>query len=168
MARYAERTEVSSEASRAELERTLARYGADGFMYGWEGRRAVVSFRMHARQIKFVLELPDRNADEFKLTPSRGWERSPDQQRLAYEQAVRQRWRALALVVKAKLEAVAAGITEFESEFLAHIVLPDGSSVGDFMLPQVAEAYKSGKMPALLPGLETSHLRALPPARGER
>jgi hypothetical protein len=77
--------------------------------------------------------------------------RSPDAQRKAYEQAERQRWRALALVIKAKLEAVESGITEFEREFMAHIVLPGGGTVGDWMLPQIEQAYSSGQMPAMLP-----------------
>jgi hypothetical protein len=38
------------------------------------------------------------------------------------EAATRQRWRALVLVIKAKLEAVEAGISTLESEFLANIV----------------------------------------------
>jgi hypothetical protein len=64
-----------------------------------------------------------------------------------YEKATRQRWRALALVIKAKLEAVESGITIFEDEFLAHIVLPDGSTAGDWMRPQIAKAYDKNKMP---------------------
>ena len=79
--------------------------------------------------------------------PSSGW-------------ACRQTWRALALVVKAKLEAVDAGITVFEEEFLAHIVLPDGRTVGQFTLPQVESAYLTGKMPKLLPGLAESTIEA--------
>ena len=35
-----------------------------------------------------------------------------------WEQACRQRWRALALVIKAKLEAIDAEISTFEEEFL--------------------------------------------------
>jgi hypothetical protein len=54
-------------------------------------------------------------------------------------------------VIKAKLEAVESRIAEFESEFLANIVLPDGQTVGKFMQPQVEKAYKTGKMPLLLP-----------------
>ena len=69
----------------------------------------------------------------------------------ARDRLVRQRWRALALVIKAKLEAVETGITGFDEEFLAHVVMPDGKTVGDHLLPQVDAAYKSGKMPALLP-----------------
>ncbi|MCF7821873.1 MAG: hypothetical protein K9M17_05480 [Mariprofundaceae bacterium] len=65
----------------------------------------------------------------------------------------RQAWRALNLVVKAKLEAVESGITTFEDEFLAHIMLPDGSTVGHLMRPQLEAAYDSGSMPKGLPGL---------------
>ncbi len=68
-----------------------------------------------------------------------------------WEQACRQKWRALYLVIKAKLEAVESGISCFEDEFLANIVLPDGSLVGNFMRPQIEQVYSSGNMPALLP-----------------
>lgn len=152
MPRYAENTAVGSDKSRAEIERTLARYGADGFMYGWSGDCAQVAFEANGRRIKFVLPLPDRNSRDFTHTPARGTRRSPTQIEAEYEKAVRQRWRALALVIKAKLEAVEAGITEFDEEFMAHIVLPNGSTVGEFMTPQIEHAYQSGKMPALLPG----------------
>ncbi len=150
MTRFAESTTVSSEKSRAEVERTVSRYGADGFMYGWTDGNAVVAFRMSNRHVKFVLPMPDRQAREFTHTPERGTARSASKAEAAYEQAVRQRWRALALVIKAKLEAVESGITEFDDEFLAHIVLPDGKTVGEVMRPQIAVAYDSGKMPPLL------------------
>lgn len=39
-----------------------------------------------------------------------------------------------------------------ENEFLANIVLPDNSSVGEWMLPQIDAAYRNNTMPALLPG----------------
>ena len=152
---YAESTSVSSEKSRAEIERTLARYGADQFAYGWNGDQAMIGFRMHDRQVRLVLTLPDRNDDEFQRTPARRNRRTPEQSAAAWEQACRQRWRALALVIKAKLEAVAAGISEFEDEFLAHTVLPDGSTAGQWMRPQIAAAYVSGTMPAMLPALGT-------------
>lgn len=151
MTRYAEKTSVASERSRAEIEKTLSRYGASGFMYGWQQETAVVAFEMEGRRIRFDLPMPDRRDPEFTETPT-GRERSPAQAEAAYDQAVRQRWRALALVIKAKLEAVESGITEFEEEFLAHIVLPGGETVGRWMLPQVAQAYETGKMPRLLPG----------------
>ena len=142
---YAEKTEVPSDRSRAEIEKTLSRYGATGFLYGWQGNHAVVGFGMADRQIKFLLPLPDRNSDEVRKTPQGRIRKSQKQIETAYEQAVRQKWRALALVIKAKLEAVESGITFFEDEFMAHIVLPDGQTVGKYMRPQIEKAYKTGK-----------------------
>lgn len=127
--------------------------GASSFMYGWQQGSAVVAFDMHDRRIRFDLPMPDRYAREFTHTPSRGEPRSPEQAAKAWGQACRQRWRALALVIKAKLEAVESGITEFESEFLAHICLPGGDTVGNWMRPQIARAYEIGALPPLLPAL---------------
>jgi hypothetical protein len=55
------------------------------------------------------------------------------------------------LVIKAKLEAVESGIACFEEEFMAHIVLPDGRTVGEHVIPGIAQAYETGNVPALLP-----------------
>jgi hypothetical protein len=149
MASYAPNTQVSSDKSKAEIERTLQRYGATGFMYGWQDSKAMIAFQMANRHIKFILPMPDRNSKEFTHT-DKGRIRADNAQQQAYEQSIRQKWRALALVIKAKLEAVESEISEFEEEFLANIILPDGKTVGNFMVPQVRKAYESGKMPALL------------------
>lgn len=152
MPTYASQTNVPSDKSRAEIERTLARYGASSFMYGWDQTRAVIAFEMNGRRLKFILPMPERDSREFTHTPAKNQRRSAAAAEAAYDQAVRQRWRALALVIKAKLEAVEAGIAEFEEEFLAHIVLPNGRTVGDFMVPQIAAVYETGQMPPLLTG----------------
>jgi hypothetical protein len=146
--RYAAQTTVSSEQSRAEIERTLKRYGADKFMYGWDEAEAIVRFRMEERYVEFRLPMPDPEHPDF-THHSRG-RRTPDAAEKLWEQATRQRWRALALVVKAKLEAVASQITTFEDEFMAHILLPDGKTVSAWMRPQIEQAYDSGAMPSLL------------------
>jgi hypothetical protein len=153
MPTYAAQTNVDSSRSRAEIEHTLTRYGADQFMYGWMKDEALIGFRMHGRMIQFRLKMPRRDAPEFALTPSRRYARSERDQAAAYEQAVRQRWRALALVIKAKLEAVESQITTFEDEFLSATMLPDGSTVGEWAQPQIADAYETGRMPDSLPGL---------------
>ena len=132
-----------------EIERILRRYGADAFMYASDAGKAVIAFRAKGRQIRFLLPMPDSRS--FTYTPAKRQLRSPAARRETYEQAVRQLWRALALVIKAKLEAVEAGIAVFEDEFMANIMLPDGKTVGDFMRPQIAIAYDTGQMPPLLP-----------------
>lgn len=155
MSKYAADTNVTSDRSRAEIEKTLARYGAQQFMYGWSGEQAVVAFQMNGRRVQFVLPMPSRGDREFTHTPERRTARSASAAEAAYEKAVRQRWRALSLVIKAKLEAVESGITEFEDEFLAHIMLPNGETFGAWARPQIATAYSTNQMPALLPGGET-------------
>lgn len=152
MAKFAANTEVSQEKSRAEIETTLRRYGADAFSYGWEETRAIIAFRANGRHIRFELTVPDRHDKEFTEYYSRGilYARSESVAEKMWQQACRQKWRALSLVVKAKLEAVDAGISEFEEEFLAHIILPDGSTVGQQIRPHIEKAYMSGKMPRLL------------------
>lgn len=151
MTRYAKQTEVSAMKSRNELEALLMRYSATGFMYGWHGNSATIAFVMRERQVKFVLPFPDRQAREITHSPE-GKSRIQATQDSFYDQAIRQRWRALVLIVKAKLEAIETGIVDFESEFLSNVVLPDGQTAGEFMKPQIKEAYRIGKMPHLLIG----------------
>lgn len=150
MTKYAANTDVSSERSRTELERTLQRYGADRFAYMTERGSAVIAFEAHGLRIRFQLPMPDQMDKAFVMTPGGTRTRTAPQAVAAWEQACRQKWRALNLVVKAKLEAVESGITTFEDEFLAHIVLPNGQTVGQQALPRVREAYASGTTPPLL------------------
>ncbi len=149
MSRYAENTEVSSEKSRAEIERTLTRYGADAFAYSMDGRDVQILFRMKDRHYRFRLKLPDPKDDEFwiYLRGSVRYQRDDGPAREKWEQACRQLWRALALVIKAKLEAVAAGISTVEDEFLAAMILPDRQTVGEWIRPGIEEAYRVGSMP---------------------
>lgn len=147
MTLYASKTSVNSERSKAEIERTLARYGATEFIYGTREGQSVVGFRMNNRIVRFTLPLPTR--EQFQTT-HRGRKRRETAINPHLEQAIRQRWRALALAIKAKLEAVDSGITEFEQEFLAHFVLPDGRTVGEHTIPRIRQAYETGKVPQLL------------------
>ena len=150
MPQYAKNTTVSSELSRIEIEKILIRYGADNFAYASGNGMALIGFVMYGRQVKFVLPMP--RLDEFSKTPT-GRDRTENSKYEAWEQACRQRWRALKLVIQAKLEAVECGISMFEDEFMANIVLPGGQTVSDFMKPQIEKAYALGQPPQLLPGV---------------
>lgn len=145
---FAENTTVPVERSRAEIERTLTRYGADAFGYATQGSKAMVQFTIADRHVRFVLELPDRNLRRF-THHSRG-PRTPAAALEEWEQACRQKWRALALVVKAKLEATEAGISTIEQEFLAHVVLPNGSTVWETTTTAIARSYELGTVQPLL------------------
>ncbi len=153
MSKYAERTEVPIDRSKAEIEKTLMRYGADQFVYGTMLGRAMIAFRANDRFVRFTLPLPDPGSREFSRTPT-GRSRIKNAAQREFAQEVRRRWRALSLNIKAKLEAVETGITTFEQEFMAHIVLPDGLTVGEFMTPQIELAYETKEMPKALPFLK--------------
>lgn len=154
---YAQNTTVAPERSRHEIERTLRRYGADAFSFAYDGTRQAVLFRAHGRMVRFDVALPP--LEDFRwVRGGRTYgggagerERDVAQMRAAREKHERQRWRALALVVKAKLESIEAGIESFEEAFMAHVVLPDGTRFGDWAAPQIADVYATGQMPALLP-----------------
>lgn len=148
---YAKGTSVSVERTEGEIKAMLRRYGATA-MANFEGPRfAVVAFEMKGRRITMRLPLPDREAEAFKRTPAKRQLRSEDQKAAAWEQACRERWRALFLCIKAKLESVEANIETFDDAFMAHIQMPDGRTVSDHVQARIALAYESGTMQPLLP-----------------
>jgi hypothetical protein len=150
---YAKDTSVSSEKSQAEIRKTLTKYGATKFAYVEEEERAAIMFEVENRRIRFILPLPDPNDEQFFRIARRYERRSTQAARQKWEQACRQRWRALVLAIKAKLEVVESGIATFEEEFLAYVVMPDGQTVGDLVLPNIDKAYMTNSMPPLLPAI---------------
>lgn len=131
---YAHGTDVPVPKTRMEIETQLSRHGAHQYMTGTDSRAGVgfVAFTLQGRQYRITLQ---RHA-----APGR----KP-------EQVEREQWRALLLVIKAKLEICSRGDATPEREFMAHLVLPNGLTVGDWLGPQIADAYEGGRMPPLLP-----------------
>lgn len=154
---YARETQVPIERSKAEIEKILMRYGATGFAYAARNdagnEQAVIIFQVKDRRVRFNLPLP--RMSEFK-EDKRGWERRQDVWMKLWSQACRSRWRALALVIKAKLEAVESGITVFEEEFLAHLVTSGGRTVGERLIPELGAALKTPASLPMLPGSRES------------
>ena len=153
---YAAGTSVSAERSKIEIESTLNRYGADQFVSGWRDTASMIGFRLGNRMVRFVLPLPTVESMKTFKAKRRGHEftrhRSDSAALAAHEQEIRRRFRALALVIKAKLEAVTSGITTFEEEFLAHIVLPGGMTVYEQTRKEIAHAFEVNEPPSLLLG----------------
>lgn len=133
---YAAETAVTPEKSRSEIERTLERYGASDFGYMVTGTSAQVAFKVGEHTVRMRLELPPVSA--FTSTET-GRSRAGVAATNAREKAVRQRWRALALAVKAKLEVIDSGLATFEEEWFAYLVLPGGGTVFE----QAAEQYRA-------------------------
>jgi hypothetical protein len=145
---YASNTSVPVEKSRMEIERTLTKYGASSFAYYAEANRAAIKFVFNNRHIGFYLNLPDKSNKAF-THHSRG-AKTAAAALASWEQACRQKWRALNLVIKAKLEAVDAGISTIEDEFLANTFMPNGQLFGEYSAPTIDEMYLSGQMPTTL------------------
>ncbi len=148
MPTYAQNTQVSTDRSLSEIKSTLMRYGADQFAVMESRDSASVAFTYSARHVRFDLAMPRRDDEAFTRTPT-GKARVASAAESEWEKACRQRWRALALVVKAKLEAVEAGISTFDQEFFAHLVLPGGKSVFEQVAPAVAKAIEGDPAPLL-------------------
>jgi len=151
---YAENTTVSVEKSKAELDALLRKHGAAQRLFGDddEGGRAFVHFALGGRHYRLHVPLP--KLDEFKTKQGRPSYRrvngTRDEQLKLYEQACRSRWRAVVLVVKAKLEFVAMGVSTAEREFLADLLLPNGKPLHIEVAEKIRAGYESGQMPPLL------------------
>jgi hypothetical protein len=150
MGTYARDTAVTPDKTLQEIRQTLTRYKASKFGMIEEESRVGLAFEMSNRRVRFIMPLPDANDKAFRNKASGvGYSRGQFNQN-KYDQAIRQRWRALLLTIKAKLESVESGIESFDEAFAAQLVLPDGRTVGEWMKPQIAQAYENGKMPPML------------------
>lgn len=123
---YAVDTKCSVTKTRRDIEDLLERYGASSFMGGWEDSRYGIMFKFGVHQFVFYLHTNSN------------------------ERANRSRWRALYLVVKAKLVAVDSGIATFEEEFLSWVMTKNRTPLGNAILPML-EGIAAHGVPALLP-----------------
>jgi hypothetical protein len=150
--KYAEGTTVSPDRSQSEILSTLRKYGAQGFAFGEEANRAFVGFRFCDRNVRFELVLPTDWREPQFARDGRGNSRTESARRSAFDKEVMRLWRCLALAIKAKLEVVESGIATFEEEFLAHIVLPGGKTVGAHVVPML----DNPNMPSTLLAIEAA------------
>jgi hypothetical protein len=126
---YAQHTKVPITKTRGELEALVKKHGAQGFATAWDQHGDRIEFLWKGLRVRFML--PRAKA--------------------LNEQADRRRWRALLLVVKAKLEAIGSGIAIFEEEFLSYIVdEATDTTVGTVLVPRIRAA--DGHARALLTG----------------
>jgi len=154
---YAKDTSVSVERSRAEIETILAKYGAERFGYATEPGRAIVAFTIKdvpigdnegvMLAVRMTLPLPAMGEKRFthRKRYNEIVENSPQDVAKLWEQACRSSWRSLCLVIKAKLEACASGISTIEREFLADVVTPSGMTLGEMVRPQLAAMSERGE-----------------------
>jgi len=145
---YATTTEVPVERSKAQIEALLTKYGAQGYHTGWQAADGddpgwdAVEFMWKSKVIRFRVPRPLPKKADGKYhawaTDRYGYRLADAKMQKAIDQQNRSRWRVLFLVIKAKLEAVEAGVSIFEDEFLSFIVTGSGRTVGEILLPRLA------------------------------
>jgi hypothetical protein len=142
--RYAEGTTVAPEKSEADIKTLLRKQRADQIWSGTDDKLGVIviGFTMKAKQIKVRVRLPGDNHEQF-----RRWRYDASGRARAREAEIRRLWRALLLTIKARFEVVESGIETFESAWLAHFVMPDGSTMADAAIPALEAMYSTGRMP---------------------
>lgn len=149
MSRYAENTEVPVDRSLGQIQTTLKTHGASRFVYGEDDDAFMIGFVMEGRQYRFVVPLPQRTDRDIAYTDT-GKARLSSAIPGLLEQGRKQRFRALLLVLKAKLEAIDTGITTLEDEFLSALVLGNGDvTFGQYVRPQL-QRIAAGELPSLL------------------
>ncbi len=133
--RYAEGTQIPISRSHDAIHAELKRVGADqiGVMEGAD--RAYMVFK-----VRDVL---------YRITTGPA---KPKSRSTRSDPAVEQRrqWRAIVLLVKAKVVSITEGISTVEREFLSDAVMPDGSVLAEHSQRLIAGAYKDNGPPQLL------------------
>ena len=151
---YANNTQVSEDRSRAEIEKQLQRFGADAFGYYSNGTAAKIAFEYKRIHCQISVPLPARDDPQFTQTPNTGRRRSETQACTDWQREVRRRWRSLCLVVKALLVGVEDGVLTFEQAFMPYIVMGDGFTIYQHVIPHIEHALATGEMPGTLKQLE--------------
>lgn len=128
--RFAEDTSVPVGRTQDEAKERLRKAGADQLAVYESDERSSLAFRLSGRLYRLTVphqpNAKDRRQDD------------------------RRAWRLLLLLLKAKLEAVREGASTIEREFLADMLLGDGSTVSEKIGPELQLAYETGQTPQTL------------------
>ncbi len=136
---YAKGTTVPVSRSIDEIRSILLKAGATHYAYGEDPEQAAIQFALDKRHYRFTVRRPT------ELRAKAGW--SSDAR---IDAEWRRRWRARVLWVKAQIEFAESEPAAFHEAMLAHLVLPDGRTLGGWAEPQIGEMYERGGMPPLL------------------
>jgi hypothetical protein len=138
VARYAEGTTVTVESSRGEITGILAKNGVMnmGWQTGPEGDQLL--FELKGRRYSFAIPKPTM-PEIRKMYPNARDDNSK------WHAEWRRRWRAIVLLLKAKLEFSDGETTTVERELMPYMLTADGRTT----LGQLVE---EGRLPQLMSG----------------
>jgi hypothetical protein len=139
---YAKGTAVPVSRSIDEIRSMLLKAGATRYAYGEDPDQAAVQFELDGRHYRFAVRRPteaDVPRQVYRVPPA-----------ALIDAEWRRRWRARVLWIKAQIEFAEVEPVAFHEAMLAHLVLPDGRTLGRWADPQIAGMYERGGMPPLL------------------
>lgn len=142
---YAKGTVVPVSRSEAEIRRVLARYlkKTDGIAIATKGERVLWQFEVEGVPVRLDFALAPKSDGAF-------WHNRRSRDTM-YEAYRRQCWRVMLLIVKGRLEEMAATGLSAAHAFLPYVALPGGGTVGDLAPDVLGRALERGEMPRLLP-----------------
>jgi len=144
---YANKTTVSEEKSKHEIESLLMRHGADSFGYMRGKQEIQIMFELNGFSYRLAITIP--TVEQF-MTTATGRERKVEAAHKEQDQETRRLWRALALWLKAMIVADTDGIVTLKQSLLPFTMLPNGDTFSQYALPQLELLQSNGKMPTLL------------------
>lgn len=154
MSRFAEGTRVAVTKTLAEIENLVRTRGGQRFFRAEQEDQMSLGWAQADRMVMFTVTLPPLK--DFEKKPRGYGRRSTQEQLAAREQAMREHWRAVLLVIKAKFASVDSKIETFEESFLSQIVVPgpDGrhTQFAKLAIKSIAEVYTKGGPLALPSG----------------
>jgi hypothetical protein len=134
--RFAVSTSVKPDKTMADIRKTLKKYGAVSIHIAEDDRlnKVAVEFILSERRVRFVVTMPTMAECYLRRD---GGRMGDVQAKQSYEKQVRSAWRSLYLVIKGKLESIEMGIETIEEVFMAQLVLSDGKTLAEVVLPQL-------------------------------
>lgn len=142
------------EKTLAEINTLLDSIGCSQTMTAQSATEFTVAFAVAGVAYRLSVPKPDPASTEFcrvKVNASSWKPATPEQINERVKQETARRMRALAALIKATLVAIEEGITTMERAFIGDIVVgPQGQTMADQVLPQVAAAIERGQVAGTL------------------
>lgn len=135
---YIRGASMSCAATQTEIRDLLLGAGAYAFQCSSDDGQARVAFRSGGHQFQMAVTVSTGRAAATRRA------QETETAHVASQNALRQGWRQLSALIRAKVEAVASGIVSFDEEFLAYMLLPGRGSVFRATAPAIAAAYAVG------------------------
>lgn len=147
MTRYAYQTTVNEDRSRMQIEKLLRDNKCEDIATRTSANFSAIACILNERHLRFTLATP--SLEHYQRT-DKGRRRPQSQIKPYREKDLRRRWRSLLLVIKSRFVEWQDGISVFDQAFLQYIVLPNGKTAAEWMVPQIEQIYLSGSMPQQL------------------